>query len=44
MPNITTNYFFILLPAKVCNFHMQVVQIKLKYHCSKPIEYVVYKV
>ena len=21
---------------KVCNFHMQVFQIKLKYHCSKP--------
>ena len=23
-------------PWKVCNFHMQVFQIKVKYHCSKP--------
>ena len=23
---------------KVCNFHMKVFQIKLKYHCSKPIK------
>ena len=25
-------------PQKVCNFHMQVFQIKLKYHFSKPIK------
>ena len=25
-------------PQKVCNFHMQVFQIKLKYHWSKPIK------
>ena len=25
-------------PQKVCNFHMQVFQIKLKYNCSKPIK------
>ena len=25
-------------PQKVCNFYMQVFQIKLKYHCSKPIK------
>ena len=25
-------------PQKVCNFHMQVFQTKLKYHCSKPIK------
>ena len=25
-------------PRKVCNFHMQVFQIKLKYHCSQPIK------
>ena len=25
-------------PQKVCNFHMYVFQIKLKYHCSKPIK------
>ena len=25
-------------PQKVCNFHTQVFQIKLKYHCSKPIK------
>ena len=31
-------YLFILLPAKLCNFHMQVFQIKLKYYCSKPIK------
>ena len=29
-------YLFIL--QKFCNFHMQVFQIKLKYHCSKPIK------
>ena len=23
---------------KVCNFHMKVFQIKLKYHCSQPIK------
>ena len=23
-------------PHRVCNFHMQIFQIKLKYHCSKP--------
>ena len=28
-------YYF---PQKACNFHMQVFQIKLKYHCSKPIK------
>ena len=28
--------FFILPPAKVCNFHMLVFQIKVKYHYSKP--------
>ena len=41
MPNTTYKscyYLFILLPAKGCNFHMQVFQIKLKYHCSKPIK------
>ena len=35
-----TNHAIICLyyyPQKVCNFHMQVFQIKLKYHCSKPI-------
>ena len=35
------NYTIICLyyyPQKVCNFHMQVFQIKLKYHCSKPIK------
>ena len=25
-------------PQKVCNFHMKVFQIKLKYRCSKPIK------
>ena len=41
MPNITTNHAIICLyyyPQKVCNFHMQVFQINLKYHCSKPIK------
>ena len=41
MPHITYKscyYLFILLPTKGCNFHMQVFQIKLKYHCSKPIK------
>ena len=34
-----TNHATICLyPQKVCNFHMQVFQIKLKYHCSKPIK------
>ena len=36
-----TNHAIICLycyPQKVCNFHMQVLQIKLKYHCSKPIK------
>ena len=36
-----TNHAIICLyyyPQKVCNFHMQVFQIKLKYHCSKPIK------
>ena len=40
MPNITYKscyYLFILLPKKVCNFHVKVFKIKLKYHCSKPI-------
>ena len=35
-----TNHAIICLyyyQQKVCNFHMQVFQIKLKYHCSKPI-------
>ena len=41
MPNITyksSYYLSILLPAKGCNFHMQVFQITLKYNCSKPIK------
>ena len=41
MQNITYKsccYLFILLPAKVCNFHMQVFQIKLKNHCSNPMK------
>ena len=41
MQNITYKsycYLFILLPTKVCNFHMSVFQIKLKYHSSKPIK------
>ena len=36
-----TNHAIICLyyyPQKVCNFHMYVFQIKLKYHCSKPIK------
>ena len=36
-----TNHAIICLyyyPQKVCNFHMWVFQIKLKYHCSKPIK------
>ena len=36
-----TNHDIICLyyyPQKACNFHMQVFQIKLKYHCSKPIK------
>ena len=36
-----TNHAIICLyyyPQKVCNFHMQVFQIKLKYHYSQPIE------
>ena len=36
-----TNHAIICLsyyPQKVCNFHMSVFQIKLKYHCSKPIK------
>ena len=36
-----TNHAIICLyyyPQKVCNFHMKVFQIKLKYHCSKPIK------
>ena len=43
MPNITTNHAIICLydyQQKVYNFHMKVpvFQIKLKYHCSKPIK------
>ena len=38
MPNITYKscfyYLFIHYPQKGCNFHMQVFQIKLKYHCQ----------
>ena len=37
--NITTNHAIFGLyyyPQKVCNFHISVFQIKLKYHCSKP--------
>ena len=34
-PAIICLHYF---PQKVCNFHMQVFQIKLKYHCSKPIK------
>ena len=36
-----TNHAIICLyyyPQNVCNFHMLVFQIKLKYHCSKPIK------
>ena len=36
-----TNHAIICLyycPQKVCNFHVQLFQIKLKYHCSKPIK------
>ena len=36
-----TNHAIICLyyyRQKVCNFHMQVFQIKVKYHCSKPIK------
>ena len=36
-----TNHAIICLyyyPQKVCNFHMYVFQIKLKYNCSKPIK------
>ena len=36
-----TNYAVICLyyyPQTVCNFHMYVFQIKLKYHCSKPVK------
>ena len=36
-----TNHTIICLyyyQQKVCNFNMQVFQIKLKYHCSKPIK------
>ena len=35
-----TNHIICLYyyPQKVCNFHMQVFQIKLKYHWSKPIK------
>ena len=41
MPNNTYKscyYLFILLPARFCNFQMQVFQIKLKYYCSKPMK------
>ena len=42
MPNIPlTNHAIICLyyyPQKVCNFHMQAFQIKLKYNCAKPIK------
>ena len=41
MPNITTDHAIICLycyPQKVCNFHMWVFQINLKYHGSKPIK------
>ena len=41
MPNITYKYAIICLyryPQTVCNFHMLVFQIKLKYHYSKPIK------
>ena len=31
-------FFLYYYPQKVCNFHMQVFQIKLKYLCSKPIK------
>ena len=40
MSNITYKSSVICLYyylQKVCNFHMKVFQIKLKYHCSKPI-------
>ena len=36
-----TNHATICLyyyPQAVCNFHMEVFQIKLKYRCSKPIK------
>ena len=36
-----TNYASICLyyyPQKFCNFHMQIFQIKLKYHCFEPIK------
>ena len=36
-----TNYAIICLyyyPQQVCKFHMQVFQIKLKYHCSNQIK------
>ena len=39
--NSRTNHAIICLyyyRQKVCNFHMQVFQIKVKYHCSKPIK------
>ena len=41
MPNITYKscyYLFILIPAEGLKFLMQVFQIKLKYHCCKPIK------
>ena len=41
MANITYKSCYYLLyyyQQKVCNFHMLVFQIKLKYHCSKPIK------
>ena len=45
MPNIMyllcTNHAIICLyyyPQRFCNFHVQVFQIMLKYHCSKPIK------
>ena len=37
-----TNHSIICLyyyPRKVCDFHMKVFQIKLNYHCPKPIEF-----
>ena len=41
MPNITYKscyYLFFYYPQTLCNFHVQVLQIKLKYHCSKLIK------
>ena len=38
IPYISCHHLLYYYPQQFCNFHMQVFQIKLKYHCPKPIK------